>query len=115
MRYNSGKTQLSYLLEASHAANGVCRVLEFGAQKYTRGNWKQGMPFTQVIDSLLRHTAALMRGEVLDLNERGEADESHSGLPHVYHMHCNTMFLAEYHTTRQEFNDIPEQSQNCPG
>jgi len=104
-RFNKGKPKLSYVLEANHALEGVTRVLEFGAEKYDRGNWQQGLPWTEVMDSLQRHAAKFMSGEVYDLNENGETDKDHSGLPHVYHMHCNTMFLAQYHTTHPEKDD----------
>ena len=86
-RYNSGKTQLSYMLNADVAMKGMCDVFEFGAQKYARNNWKKGLDTNEVMDSLLRHLTSYANGEVLD---------PESGLPHIDHITCNAVFLATF-------------------
>lgn len=100
MRFNKGKPQLSYVMSTGPALDGVARVMEFGAKKYARDNWKKGLEPDAILDSLLRHVAKYLNGEYLDLNEHGEADKDHSGLPHVDHITTNALFLG-YHTDRE--------------
>lgn len=83
LRYNKGKPQ--YSLIALDCLEECARVLEFGAKKYARDNWRKGMPQNEIIDSLLRHLSALQRGEEID---------PESGLPHIGHIQCNAMFLG---------------------
>lgn len=90
-RKNGGKPQLSMILEARVSLIGCARVLEFGAVKYARGDWRKGLDMNETMDSLLRHVAAYMSGEYLD---------PESGLPHIDHIHCNALFLGE-HTNRE--------------
>lgn len=84
-RSNSGKLRLSLI--SPWAQEGLARVLTFGAQKYAAHNWAKGLSFSETIDSLERHLAALKRGEDID---------PESKLPHVDHIQCNAMFLSHY-------------------
>ena len=81
-RFNKGKPKLSLL--HLDALTDTVRVLEFGAEKYSRNNWMKGLPYSEILDSMLRHIAALQRGELID---------PESGLPHHGHIGCNAMFL----------------------
>lgn len=95
-RHNKGKPQLSMVLEARNAINELAAVLGFGAEKYERGNWRKGMSWVQTADSMLRHTTAFLAGE---------DNDPESGLPHVGHILCNALFLAEFYTTHPEHDD----------
>ena len=68
---------------------GVARVLQYGAKKYTRGNWMRGMSWSEVLDATKRHINAFERGEFFD---------QESGLPHLDHAACNIAFLSWYTT-----------------
>lgn len=82
-RYNSGKPKYSLL--DLQSLEPCVRVLEFGAKKYARDNWKKGLNLTEILDSLMRHVGALQSGEWLD---------PESGLPHIGHIQCNALFLG---------------------
>ncbi len=97
-RYNKDKPQYS-LIDLT-ALEPCARVLEFGAKKYARDNWKKGMPVTQILDSLLRHLGALRSGELID---------PESGLPHIGHIQCNAMFLGNPNNAQ----DITLEVTNC--
>ena len=62
----------------------MVKVLEFGANKYARDNWKKGREVTQLCESLSRHLFAFMRGEDVD---------PESGVSHIGHIMCNAMFI----------------------
>lgn len=95
MRFNAGKPQLSYIMSCDVAMTGLTRVMEFGAEKYARNNWKKGLDPTEVTDSLLRHLMAYTNGEVRD---------QESGLPHIDHVLFNAMALSTF-GNREEPND----------
>ena len=99
LRYNEGKPEISMVLEARAALEGVSRVLTHGRKKYTRGNWRKGLKQTEIVDSMARHLAAFMSGETHDTGPKG------SGLPHVDHILCNALFLSEMFHTRPDLDD----------
>jgi hypothetical protein len=93
-RWNKGKPQWSLVHFPSLVM--MVRVLEFGAQKYAADNWKSGLSVKQILESTIRHTAAMLDGEDID---------PESGLPHYAHIQCNAMFLAYMMENRPEFDD----------
>lgn len=61
---NSGKPQLSFLLQFPTSVEAFARVKELGAVKYDRDNWKLGgKPDWEYLDACLRHIMAFMSGE----------------------------------------------------
>jgi len=81
LRYNKNKPQWS--LVNFKSLEPMVQVLEFGAKKYSRDNWKKGLNKNEVLESLARHLFALIDGEEFD---------QESGLPHIGHIMCNAMF-----------------------
>lgn len=61
----------------------MVRVLEVGVLKYSRDNWKKGFPRHELLESAMRHLVALMDGEETD---------PETGLSHMGHLQCNTLF-----------------------
>ena len=94
-RFNTGKPQWSQVDFESLIP--MVQVLEYGAKKYGKRNWKKGLPVSECIESLLRHTFSLLSGE--------ECDEE-STLRHIGHMQANCMFIAYNLKNKPEFNDI---------
>ena len=79
------------------ALEGMVRVLEHGAEKYSRNNWQTngGFKWTRLVSSTLRHLFAWARGQDLDPD---------SGLNHIYHCQCNLLFLSMYVGDTIKFN-----------
>jgi len=68
------------------AFEDMAKVLEYGAKKYARNNWKKGyVNKFSAIDSLYRHLREIIIGVKLD-------DES--GETHMGHIMCNIMFIT---------------------
>lgn len=94
LRYNKDKSKWS--LADYDALKPMIDVLEFGAKKYSPNNWKGGLSVTDTIESLLRHTYALLKGE---------DNDSESNLPHTGHILCNAMFLSYMLQFKKEKDD----------
>lgn len=91
LRYNKNKPK--YSLIDLNCMEDCARVLEFGMNKYSRNNWKKGLVRSEIIDSLLRHIAALQSGEEVD---------PESGLSHIGHIQCNALFLGNKNNINDE-------------
>jgi len=96
IRYDQGKTDWS--LMPFEAIEEINKVLDFGAKKYAAHNWKkgEGFKYTRVLNSLLRHVFAYMRGEDKD---------PESGLSHLAHAGCNIVFLLYYSKYKDRYKN----------
>lgn len=94
LRYNTGK--LKWSLVSWKALEPMVRVLMFGAEKYDDHNWKKGLSYVQITESLQRHMNAFIDGE---------DDDPESKLSHVGHILCNAMFLSYMFLFRKDLDD----------
>jgi hypothetical protein len=83
--YDCGKPPVEQL--PFIALEQVARVLEFGAAKYGVNNWKQGMPWSKLLGSALRHLFTWAVGDTYD---------TESGLNHLAHAATDILFLLHY-------------------
>ena len=65
----------------------LAKVLDMGADKYARDNWRKGTAYQRRMASAMRHMLAWIEGEDLD---------PESGLPHLAHAATNCMFLMNW-------------------
>ena len=96
LRYNEGKAAMGYL--PLDLLDGAARVMEYGAKKYSPGNYR-GMyddPLSP-LHSLIRHVSALQRAmECEDKEgEEGFLYDEESGLAHVHHVLTSTLILIQ--------------------
>lgn len=77
--------KLRWSLLPSGTIAQIIQVLEYGAKKYSVGNW------VNVPDGKTRYYDAAMRH--LDAWRGGEINDSESGLPHLAHAACCLLFL----------------------
>ena len=83
MKFDGGKRDFTLLPWS--AVEEIVKVLEFGAAKYSRDNWKH------VEDGQHRYTKAAFRHLIAYNN--GEINDPESGLPHLAHVGCCILFL----------------------
>jgi hypothetical protein len=83
MKFDDGK--LDYTLVPWDGMDEVVKVLEFGAKKYARDNWKK------VENANTRYLAAAFRHLIHHNN--GEAADPETGISHLAHATCCMLFL----------------------
>jgi hypothetical protein len=93
-RKNEGK--LKWSLVSWAALEPLVKTLMFGANKYSAHNWKQGLKYTEILDSMQRHINSFSNAEDKD---------KESGLDHVGHILCNAMFLSYMCLFRKDLDD----------
>mgnify|MGYP003627303419 FL=1 len=69
------------------AVDKVVGVLEYGAGKYGKDNWKKGCDYSRLMDATMRHLMAWWNHEELD---------TESGKSHLAHAACNILFLLYF-------------------
>lgn len=75
---------------------GVAKILQFGAAKYGRHNWRQGITQSRLLDAAFRHLLAYSKGEDTD---------PESGQSHLLHASCCLMMAYETQLTKPELDD----------
>jgi len=83
--YDDGKPRVDLI--SPRALEELGKVLAYGAKKYGDQNWLNGIDWTKLYGSALRHLLAWRRREDTD---------PESGLPHLAHAMCNIMMLLHY-------------------
>lgn len=66
--------------------DGVAQVLSFGAAKYDKHNWAQGIKLSRNFAAAVRHLVKVAQGQEID---------PESGLHHYYHALCDLFFMYE--------------------
>jgi len=94
LKYDNNKPRMDLL--DFDALEGLAKVLTFGAEKYAAHNWRHGISYSRLTAAMLRHLAALQKGEDID---------PESGLPHIDHLGCCWMFLSNMTKTRPDLDD----------
>ena len=82
-KFDAGKARIDLI--APEMLLGTAEILDFGAKKYARDNWKhvEGGE-TRYLAAAFRHLAAHNRGEKVD---------SETGISHLAHAGCCVLFL----------------------
>lgn len=78
------------------ALEQIAKVLQFGAKKYAKHNWRKGLEFSRLLDAALRHILAFADGE---------DNDPESGLSHIAHAGCCIMFLLWMQKNRPDLDD----------
>lgn len=123
LRFNTGK--LKWGLVSWKALAPMVQVLMYGAHKYTTfrkedgttvtgaqispdeakklevvssgaNNWKLGLSYVEVAESLKRHLFAFLEGE---------DNDNESKISHIGHILCNAMFLSYMFLFRKDLDD----------
>lgn len=75
---------------------GMAEAFAYGSVKYERFNYRNGLAYTRLTDSLMRHTLAYLKGEDID---------PESGLPHTKLMLANAAMLEYMRIHKPEMDD----------
>jgi|14BtaG_2_1085337.scaffolds.fasta_scaffold00263_31 hypothetical protein len=65
-RDNGGKAPVHYIFTAPDAVDAIVRVMETGANKYGKNDWKRGFEDGEGLDSVLRHIQSHISGNLID-------------------------------------------------
>jgi hypothetical protein len=92
-KQDKGKPDFTYV--SYELLEEIAKVRAFGANKYSRDNWKQGFKVTRSLAAALRHIFTFLAGETND---------PESGLSHLAHAVCS-LEHAIYDMKKRPMND----------
>jgi len=85
----------------------IARVLDFGKEKYSAHNWRNGITQDRLLSAAMRHLLSNNEGETLD---------PESNLNHLAHAACMILFCLEQQlreATYHEFDNRFKARENC--
>jgi hypothetical protein len=94
IKYDQDKLPMHLL--STYSLEQMARVLQFGAQKYSAHNWRNGFAWSRPYSAAMRHLLAWNSGESVD---------SETGISHLAHAACCLMFLIELEKTHPQLDD----------
>lgn len=104
LKFDADKLPLDLL--PFEALEEITLVLQHGAKKYERHNWRKGFIYSRPFSAILRHLFAYWKGEDLDKD---------SGLHHLAHAGCELLFLISFIKTKTGVDDrYKEETKNEP-
>lgn len=100
IKHDSGKRDWSLLPYDS--VEEIVKVLEFGAKKYSRNNWKagEGFKYSRTFNAIMRHMTAVMF--------RGEDNDPETGLSHWAHVGCNVLFILHFVINKDKYSNCDD-------
>lgn len=94
VKYDGGKTPMEML--PPEALEEIARVMQFGAGKYGRANWTNGLAYSRLISAALRHIMEFQKGVTTD---------PESNTHHLANAATNLLFLLWQEVHKKEFDD----------
>lgn len=94
VKNDAGKSQISLI--PKEALWGMGDALGYGAKKYGRHNFRDGMAYSRLADAAMRHLTQFMDGENNDIE---------SGNNHLFHCLASVAMLVYMHFNKPEMDD----------
>jgi hypothetical protein len=91
VKHDSGKVPYSYV--PLDLLDGTARVLEFGAKKYDRHNFRKGFDPNRLLDAVLRHLTEVQN--MLRTENTVDGLDNESGLFHGHHAIADLLILVD--------------------
>ncbi len=101
-KFDEGKRDWSLLPYDS--IEEIVKVLEFGAKKYARDNWKvgEGFKYSRTFNAIMRHMTAVMF--------RREDNDPETGLSHWAHVGCNVLFILHFVLNKDKYKNCDDRA-----
>ena len=94
LKNDSGKPKISLIPKA--ALWGMAQAFTYGANKYGKWNYKNGMEYTRLADAAFRHLSQFMDGQNID---------EESGNNHLFHALASIAMLADMYENNPIMDD----------
>jgi len=91
---DTGKPKISLIPKV--ALWGMAQAFTYGANKYGKWNYKNGMEYTRLADAAYRHLSQFMDGQNID---------EESGNNHLFHALASIAMLADMQENHPEMDD----------